>query len=265
MLTRMRVALRSPDWMRRLIHYGLGMALFSLPQGVRKWVFTGKAHYCPVCGSRLRRFLRLYRRYHLYCPVCRSLQRQRLVWLLLKQEGLLAQMTGGQRLLHFAPEACLEQQFRRLPGLEYHSADLYDGKAMHKIDITHIPFAETSFDWVYCSHVLEHVPEDRQALGELWRVLKPGGKAVILVPLKGEVTDEDPTVTDPMRREERFGQFDHVRQYGMDFIDRLQEVGFEVRVLRQETLGLGEQELLRMGLHTPDVVFLCSKGIRNQG
>jgi len=132
-------------------------------------------------------------------------------------------------------------------------------------DITHIPFPEASFDWVYCSHVLEHVPEDRRALSELLRVLKPGGQAVILVPLKGESTDEDPTVTDPMRREERFGQFDHVRQYGLDFVDRLQEAGFEVRVLRQETLGLGEQELLRMGLHTPDVVFLCSKGIRNQG
>jgi len=260
MLTRIRVALRSPDWMRRLIHYGLGMALFSLPRPVRKWLFTGEAHLCPVCGSRLRRFLRLYRRYHLYCPVCRSLQRQRLVWLLLKQQGLLAQMTGGQRLLHFAPEACLEQQLRKLPGLAYHSADLYNPKAMHKIDITHIPFAEASFDWVYCSHVLEHVPDDRRALGELWRVLKPGGQAVVLVPLKGEVTDEDPTVTDPLRREERFGQFDHVRQYGLDFVDRLKEAGFAVRVLRQETLGLGEQELLRMGLHTPDVVFVGWKG-----
>ena len=107
--------------------------------------------------------------------------------------ALWAGLTGGKSLLHFAPEACLEAQFRRFPGLDYHSADLYNRRAMHKIDITHIPLQDDSFDFVYCSHVLEHVPDDRQALAELQRVLRPGGQALILVPVKGEMTAEDPT------------------------------------------------------------------------
>jgi len=259
--TRIRVALRSPDGLRRLIHFIIGKLLFSLPQGLRRWLFRGEQAFCPLCGSRLRGFLRLHRRYHRYCPVCGSLQRQRFVWLLLEKQDLLKRLAGGKRMLHFAPEPCLEAQFRRIPGLDYLSADLYNRRAMRKMDISRIPLPDDSFDFIYCSHVLEHVPDDRQALGELLRVLRPGGGALILVPLKGETTDEDASVTDPMERERRFGQFDHVRVYGMDFVGRMQAAGFAVRVLRQEELGLGEGEMERMGLEAGEVAFLGVKRV----
>ena len=258
-ITRLRVALQSPDGWRRLLHYVYGKALFSLPPGLRRRLFRGDQVTCPLCGSSLRGFLRLYRPYHRMCPVCGSLQRQRLVWLLLQEQGILAGLRG-KKMLHFAPEACLEAQFRRIPGLEYLSADLYSKQAMRKIDITHIPLPDDSFDFVYCSHVLEHVQDDRQALAELQRVLRPGGQALILVPVKGESTIEDATLTDPLEREQRFGQFDHLRIYGMDFVERMEAAGFSVRVWRQADLQLGEAELRRMELHAPDMVFEGRKG-----
>lgn len=258
MLTRIRIALQSPDGLRRLVHFIFGKILFNLPPSLPRWLFHGQTAFCPLCGSSLRGFLRLYRPYHRMCPVCGSLQRHRLVWLLLEQQGVLAGLQG-QRLLHFAPEACLEAQFRRILGLDYLSADLYNRRAMRKIDITHIPFPDGSFDFIYCSHVLEHVVDDRQALTELWRVLRPGGQALLMVPLHGATTSEDPSITDPMERERRYGQFDHLRSYGMDFVERMGAAGFSVTAWRQEDLSLEEGQLLRLGLHAPDVVFMGRK------
>ena len=87
-----------------------------------------------------------------------------------------------------------------------------------------------AFDTIICSHVLEHVPADAKAMSELFRVLRPGGVAIIQVPYADDCaeTDEDPSVTDPLERERRFGQFDHVRIYGRDFADRLRRAGFVV-------------------------------------
>ena len=49
-------------------------------------------------------------------------------------------------------------------------------------DIRHLPFADAAFDLVICSEVLEHIADHRSALGELMRVLKPGGDLVVSVP-----------------------------------------------------------------------------------
>src|SRR6185503_7695510 len=85
-----------------------------------------------------------------------------------------------------------------------------------------------SFDVIYCSHVLEHVPDDRLARSQLRRGLKRAGWAVLLVPITAAQTIEDPTVTDPAERERLFGQHDHVRRYGPDYVDRLRDAGFSV-------------------------------------
>jgi len=92
-------------------------------------------------------------------------------------------------------------------------------------------------------------------------MLRSGGEALILVPLRGEATNEDASVTDPLERERRFGQFDHLRVYGMDFVGRMEAAGFAVRVLRQEELGLGEGEMERLGLEAGEVAFLGLKGV----
>jgi SAM-dependent methyltransferase len=117
---------------------------------------------------------------------------------------------------------------RALPGVHYRSADLEPGRADEQVDVTNIPWPDECVDFIVCSHVLEHVPDDRAAMRELRRILTPDGLAVIEVPVLAEVTVEDPSVVDPHERLRRFGQVDHVRVYGPDVYDRLTEAGFAV-------------------------------------
>ncbi|MEI6500974.1 MAG: methyltransferase domain-containing protein, partial [Armatimonadota bacterium] len=136
--------------------------------------------------------------------------------------------------------------------------------AMVIMDIMDIKFPDDSFDIIYCSHVLEHVARDDVALAELYRVLKPGGWAILQVPLEGylgmpviEVTIEDPAVTDPQQRTELFGQDDHVRRYGRDYQDRLAAAGFAVNV-DAFARHLTPQARLRLGVMEEDL-YCCTK------
>jgi len=113
----------------------------------------------------------------------------------------------------------------------YLSADINPKNAMVKEDITQTSFNDDAFDIIFCSHVLEHIEDDRKAMKELFRILKPGGFAILQVPIKDtKETFEDFSVTDPKERENLFGQHDHVRLYGRDYKDRLQKAGFHATV-----------------------------------
>ncbi|HEY8259045.1 MAG TPA: methyltransferase domain-containing protein [Gemmatimonadales bacterium] len=210
--------------------------------------YSGTSRWCPVCNRSSRRFRTygLVPREEAECPQCGALERHRLVWLYFT--GRTDLFDGREkRVLHVAPEPCLEDRFRRRLGEGYLTGDLLDPHAMERMDITDIRHPDESFDVVYCSHVLEHVPDDRRAMRELHRVLKKDGWAVLLVPITVERTVEDPTITDPAERERLFGQHDHVRRYGSDYVDRLREAGFEVSVTEVSDL-LGEDERRWMGL-----------------
>lgn len=102
------------------------------------------------------------------------------------------------------------------------------------------------------------MPGDRKALSEFIRVLKPGGWAVIQVPMEGEQTVEDPTVTDPMVGERKFGQVDHIRKYGQDFISRLCDAGFSVRIFKKEDV-LSPDELMKLSVECETEVILSRK------
>ena len=190
--------------------------------------YFGLKRFCPVCRSRIRGFKPggRSRRPDAACPVCGSLERQRLVWLFFQQRtGLFSEPVS---MLHAAPENCFVRRFKASARLEYTSIDLDSPLADRKMDLTALEFHDHTFDFFYGSHVLEHIPEDGKAISEIYRVLKPGGKAVILVPVFGEHTVEDPGVTDPAERERLYGQPDHVRIYGRDFPSRLEKSGFRV-------------------------------------
>jgi SAM-dependent methyltransferase len=138
--------------------------------------------------------------------------------------------TENARLLHMAPELCLERQFRSIPTIQYLSGDLDPSRAMVQMDLTNLDLPDSSFDFVHVSHVLEHIPDDVAAMRELRRILRPGGTAVLAVPMWGDETLEDLSITDPDERQRRYGQPDHVRLYGRDgtFEERLRTVGFDV-------------------------------------
>jgi SAM-dependent methyltransferase len=189
--------------------------------------------------------------------VCGSLERHRLMYLYMTQKTDL--FSGNRkRMLHVAPEAQLSRLFQETDCIDYLSADLSSATAMVKMDITDIQYADESFHAIYCSHVLEHVPDDIGAMRELYRVLKPGGWAILQVPISPGTTFEDPTVTSPEAREELFGQDDHVRRYGHDYVERLVAAGFSVLV-DGFVRGLSDQEITRFGLMRTEDVYFCTK------
>lgn len=170
------------------------------------------------------------------CPHCNSLERHRLYFLYLKKT-----IETGKRItvLHFAPEKILTGLFRSYKNIDYLSVDIDPTKAMQKEDIVKTSFSDNTFDLIFCSHVLEHIPDDHKAMTELRRILKPDGTAILLVPIKDEYkgriiskTFEDFSIVDPKEREKIFGQHDHVRIYGRDYKERLEKAGFKVEIDR---------------------------------
>jgi hypothetical protein len=233
-------------------------ALRRMPAPARRGLFRGHARFCPVCASELSRFLPFGRsgRADAYCPVCESLERHRLHWIYLRERTAL--LDGRvRRWLHVAPEEVLATRLRAQPGVRYLSADLADPRAMLRLDVERLPFADGAFDAILCSHVLEHVPDDRAAMRELRRVLRPGGLALLPVPpIRAERTSEDPREADPAERRRRFGHPDHVRRYGRDYPERLAEAGFRVEVTSAAELA-GPEGVRRFGLTNGDEVFAC--------
>jgi ubiquinone/menaquinone biosynthesis C-methylase UbiE len=126
--------------------------------------------------------------------------------------------------------------------------------------LTAIQYPDNSFDAIYCSHVLEHIPDDRAAMRELFRVLKPGGWAILQVPLDStrETTYEDPSITSFEARERAYWQADHVRLYGRDYTAKLESTGFRVRVdwfVKTFTEG----QIHRFGLDKSEGIHWCEK------
>lgn len=221
-------------------------------------------YFCPICEQRTV-FAPFGRRPRPYakCCVCGSLERHRFAWLFLCRKSDLF-LPRKQKMLHIAPERCLSARFRAIPNIVYLSTDLNDKFASVKMDITSIGFADNSFDAIFCSHTLEHVNNDRQAIAELRRVLSPSGWVLLMVPISSSSeTFEDPSITDPRLREKYFGQSDHVRHYGHDFIERLRNVGLEVDCFSPESVA-ERSEIGDMSLLNSDKIFFCRKAALDQ-
>jgi SAM-dependent methyltransferase len=234
-------------------------AVLTLSLPLRKRLFSGREHYCPLCQNELSLFLPFpCPRSNAWCPVCGSLERHRLAWLTLEQKTNLFD-SSPKSLLHISPERAVEDRVKNLGYINYLSADLYNPRAMVKMDITSIQCPDNAFDIIFCSHVLEHIPDDRRAMCELHRVLKPEGFALLMVPITVEKTFEDPLIMSPAERERLFGGADHVRRYGPDFKDRLEESGFNVRVFTAAEV-VGENNIFRFGVRNEiDAVYICKK------
>ncbi|WP_209329116.1 class I SAM-dependent methyltransferase [Lunatimonas salinarum] len=222
--------------------------------------YSGKNVSCNVCGKTFRKFLPYGRkaRENALCPNCLALERHRLIWLFLQEKT--AFFTQGLKVLHVAPEHCFIERFASLPNLDYITGDLESPLAQVKMDIHQIPFADETFDVVFCNHVLEHVHDDIKACREINRVLKNTGWGIIQSPVYDmEVTLEDVSVTEPAEREKLFGQRDHVRKYGRDYAPRLSQSGLNVQE-NDFVKTLSEEAIKKFALPPNEILYFCTKG-----
>lgn len=256
--------------MKELIKWILNHLPRTFLQRVAGWLmplvglwYRGERYTCPLCGHSYRKMLPygyVTPRENALCPHCLSLERLRLLWLYLERKTTLFESLP--RLLHIAPEVCLMRHLKphyKSSPENYKTADLESPLADLHFDIQQIPIADETFDVVICNHLMEHVEDDRQAMRELHRVLKPAGWGVLLSPvdLTRQTTFEDDTITDPEERTRIFGQYDHRRLYGNDFADRLREAGFTVEDL-DYAATLSDEERTRFAL-PKDHIYVIHK------
>ena len=221
----------------------------------------GNTYTDPIDGKSYRRFLPYgYAkvRENVLAPGTLSLERHRLFWLYLKNETTF--FSAPLRVLHFAPEQAFVQKFKKQKNLTYTTTDLNSPIADVKADICDLPFKDNSFDFIICNHVLEHIPDDTKAMQELYRVLAPSGTAIVQVPYdaKREITFEDNTITDQSERTRIFGQYDHLRVYGMDYFKKLSSIGFDVNAL-DYTSGISSDDIERYRLCKGELLPVCKK------
>ncbi len=241
-----------PEWAKALLRR-LSTAMTAL-------AYYGHGRYCPVCRRSSRRFktFGIVPREDAQCPHCGALERHRFVWLYFHRNTDLFD-GKTKKMLHVAPEPCFESIFKDRLGNNYLTADLLSPRAMVKMDICDIQYPDGSFDAIYCSHVLEHVVDDKQAMRELFRVLNNDGWAILNVPITREATFEDSSIVDPKERLKAFGQEDHVRRYGPDYVERLRDSGFTVQVIKVDDLA-HRDEAVRMGLtKASGEIYFCQK------
>lgn len=215
----------------------------------------------PIDQKSFRKFLPYgyeNQRENVLSPSTLSLERHRLLWLYLKDHTNF--FTAPLKVLHFAPEQAFYSRFRKMQNLEYVTTDLNSPLADVKADICDLPFENESFDFVLCNHVLEHIPDDEKALEEIYRILRPGGTAVLQIPqdLRREETFEDDSIKDPKERAKIFGQYDHVRVYGRDFFDKVRAVGFQVEEV-DLTSRLSPQLVERYRLAKGEIIPVAKK------
>ena len=190
--------------------------------------------------------------------IAETIERHRLLWLYVTQKTDLFD-GRPKRMLHIAPERAFESTLRQRLGNNYLTADLFDPRAMVKMDISNIEYPDQSFDVIYCSHVLAFVQDDRKAMREFFRVLKTNGWAILLESIRFQKTLEAPANLGPQERLKLLHHAEMVRAYGPDFVDRLREAGFIVETTKVNDL-VTNCEAVRMGLRpVTREIYYCTK------
>lgn len=265
--------------LKSVIPYGAYAPLQDIFRFANSLRFLGEGFRCPFCEGQFSKFfgtgidVPILKELHVagagyransVCPRCHSEDRERLILLFLEKRKAHIFRTAV-RLLHVAPERNLSRKLRRFKNIEYLAGDLNSPMADVRMDITSIRKEDDAFDVIISNHVLEHIPDDRRAMRELFRVLSPGGFAILQVPIAlGEVTTrEDPLISDPAEQLRRFGQFDHVRIYGSDYTHRLEEAGFSAATFAPQDF-LERENMVRYGLAPDEPIFVCSKPGANE-
>lgn len=251
---------------------------------VLAFALKGSTFVDPIDGKSFKMFLPYgygTQRNNVLSPSTLSLERHRLLWLYLNEQtdffqselvsdSLItnikriklrdAKLNSALKVLHFAPEQAFYKLFRNQKNLDYTTTDLFSPLADVKADICNLPFKDNQYDVILCNHVLEHIPDDTKAMQELYRVLKPGGMAILQIPqdLSRATTFADDTITDQKERAKIFGQYDHVRIYGRDYFDKLRSIGFKV-IEEDYTNKIAPELVEKYCLAKGEIIPVCFK------
>lgn len=214
---------------------------------VQKALGARRDRACTACGTPVVGFFRYGQDAEWGCPECGASPRERLMNHLLMQGQLAVPADGA--VLHMAPnEGSLVRRFSAVR--DYVPADLdparYVVPGMTKVDLMALS-DDARFDIVYASHVMEHVPDDAAVLRKIFRALKPGGEAWLIVPLWDRPTEDGSYDVPPRERERRFGQWDHVRQYGPDFAQRICAAGFMLEEIDAQSIDADTRRYYALG------------------
>uniref|UniRef100_A0A6M3L8X1 Putative methyltransferase n=1 Tax=viral metagenome TaxID=1070528 RepID=A0A6M3L8X1_9ZZZZ len=135
----------------------------------------------------------------------------------------------------------------KLPGVNF----------IHDLSIAPWPFGNDSVDEILMYHVLEHLPDTVEAMEELWRILKPGGRAYIRVPFWNSAgAFGDPTHKRYFRRE-TFDFFDPDKAHRRDYYSVAK---FKVRCLSYRIWflkGFRTKNKILIRLYNLISLFLC--------
>ena len=224
-------------------------------------IFHGKKYTDPIDDSNYSKFLSYgYKtvRKNALCPGTLSLERHRLLWLYLDKETDF--LNSNLKVLHVAPEQVFYKKFKKLKNWEYFTFDLNSPIADIKGDLISTNFKDEYFDLIICNHVLEHIEDDKSALDEMYRILKYNGISILQVPInvKRENTFEDLSIKSKIQREKYFGQYDHVREYGLDFKDRVEQAGFKVEMINYSK-KISQDLVIKYGLMKDDLIPIGKK------
>lgn len=247
----------------------------SLRGQANKTLKHGNTYHCNICNSNLSKMYPFginddffvqntvigggYRD-HVICPVCNSADRERMVYYFLEKHTSI--FSDKCKVLHFAPERNIEKKLKKCNNCDYMTGDIVPGRADCVVDITNIQFADGTFDYIICNHVMEHITNEELAFSELKRVLKPAGKLILSVPvcISNPETSEDLTITSSELRLKHFGQEDHVRLYGLDTKIRLEKYGLKIdEYIFDEREGVELCE--KYGLIKGDRLYYCGKNV----
>ena len=224
-------------------------------------IFRGKKYTDPIDDSNYSKFLSYgYKtvRKNALCPGTLSLERHRLLWIYLDRETNF--LSSNLKVLHVAPEQVFYKKFKKLKNWEYFTFDLNSPIADIKGDLISTNFKDEYFDLIICNHVLEHIEDDKSALDEMYRILKYNGISILQVPInvKRENTFEDLSIKSKIQREKYFGQYDHVREYGLDFKDRVEQAGFKVEMINYSK-KISQDLVIKYGLMKDDLIPIGKK------
>lgn len=264
---------------KKLIPFWLAKKIRGGYQKYLSAKYKGSEYFCPFCENTFSTFLPGgidlpvlkekevigggYRE-QLLCPRCYSVDRDRLIYLFLKENTNI--FSAPLKVLHIAPEGCIRAKLMSMPNIEYRSGvKYYEGfyydRTVNLMDVTALPFESEIFDVVICNHVLEHIEDDKKAISEIRRILKPGAWAILQVPISLKLAETyfDPSVTTPEGREKAFGQFDHVRIYGQDYPRILERQGFTVRRYSPFDEEHSIRDLKKYALNPKEMLYVAYK------